>query len=196
MRGKNNPHGDGIVDGGYFENSGLSTALDVAAQAPPPSMPGAPPPPNNQNAIAVLQTSDAATLSAPGGRRGPFKMAVAIDQSPTPPSQNPTEQPQTPPDSGARKSRIIVVGDSDFATDRFLPALGGYGRQNLGFAAMSINWLVKNEKLVAIPPKEPVENPFTVSDAQKRFTWVLTVGIVPLLIILAGALMWWTRRRV
>ncbi len=31
MRGKDNPHGDGIVDGGYFENSGLSTALDVAA---------------------------------------------------------------------------------------------------------------------------------------------------------------------
>ena len=31
MRGEDNPHGDGIVDGGYFENSGLSTALDVAA---------------------------------------------------------------------------------------------------------------------------------------------------------------------
>jgi len=31
MDGAGNPHGDGIVDGGYFENSGLSTALDVAA---------------------------------------------------------------------------------------------------------------------------------------------------------------------
>jgi hypothetical protein len=30
MRGDDNPHGDAIVDGGYFENSGLSTALDVA----------------------------------------------------------------------------------------------------------------------------------------------------------------------
>ena len=31
MDGKDNPRGDEVVDGGYFENSGLTTALDVAA---------------------------------------------------------------------------------------------------------------------------------------------------------------------
>lgn len=172
-----------------------SIGFDVQEQTPPPSMPGAPPPPSNQNAVSVLQTSDAASIADQSGRRGPFKVAVAIDESPKPPPPMPGEQPQPQTDDSARKSRIMVVGDSEFTSDDFLPRLGGYGRQNLAFAAMSVNWLVKNEKLVAVPPKEPADKPFSVTDSQKRFTWVLTVGIVPLLIILGGALMWWTRRR-
>ncbi|MHB8993782.1 MAG: GldG family protein [Armatimonadota bacterium] len=188
------PQNHDVVRGVQLVVLPVATAFDVEEQAPPPAMPGAPPPPNNQNAVAVLQTSDAATLSG-AGRRGPFKMAIAIDETPKPPAPFPGQEPQPEPE-GPRKARLMVVGDADFATDRFLPALGGYGRQNLGFATMSVNWLVKNEKLIAIPPKEPVEKPFTVTDPQKRFTWVLTVGIVPLLIILAGGLMWWTRRRV
>lgn len=172
-----------------------SMAFDVQEQAPPPSMPGAPPPPSNSNAVSILQTSDAASAADQSGRRGPFKVAIAIDETPKPPPPTPGEQPPPAPETG-RKSRIIAVGDSDFATDDLLPRLGGYGRQNLAFAAMAVNWLVKNEKLVAVPPKEPADKPFSVTDSQKRFTWVLTVGIVPLLIILAGGLMWWTRRRV
>ena len=171
-------------------------SLDVQEQAPPPSMPGAPPPPSDQKAVGILQTSDAATVAGATGRRGPFKVAVAIDETPKPPPQTPGEPPQPEADTSQRKTRMLVVGDSEFATDTLLPALGGFGRQNLAFAAMAVNWLVKNEKLVAVPPKEPVDKPFSVTDSQKRFTWVLTIGIVPLLIILAGVLMWWTRRRV
>jgi len=118
-----------------------------------------------------------------------------VDETPPKPPQQPGMPP--PPDEGneARKARIVVVGDSDFCTDGLIQALGGLGKQNLAFAVMAINWVVKNEKLVAIPPKEPAEKPFSVTDAQKRFTWVLTVGVVPLLIILAGSLVWWIRRR-
>ena len=171
-----------------------SIAFDVAQATPPPSMPGAPPPPANQNAVPVLQTSDAASVADQSGRRGPFKVAVAIDESPQPPTPVPGEQPQTQPQDNVRKSRLLVVGDSDFASDDLLPRLGGYGRQNLAFAAMGVSWLVRNDKLVAVPPKEPADKPFSVTDSQKRFAWALTVGIVPLLIILGGALMWWTRR--
>jgi len=88
----------------------------------------------------------------------------------------------------------MVVGDSDFITDGFISQLGGLGRQNLYFASMTVNWLVKNEKLVSIPPKEEAEKPYNVTDAQRRFTWALTAGIVPMLIIIAGAFVWWRRR--
>jgi len=47
---------------------------------------------------------------------------------------------------------------------------------------------------VSIPPKEPVENPFAVTDSQRRFVWALVVGIIPLLVIAAGGFMWWRRR--
>jgi hypothetical protein len=190
------PQGHDLTRGLQVVVLPTSMAFDVESSAPPPSMPGAPPPPDNQKAVGVLQTSDAATLAGQTGRRGPFKVAVAIDESPKPPPQNPGEPPAPQPEDSTRKARLLVVGDSDFATDGLLPALGGYGRQNLAFAAMGVNWLVKNEKLVAVPPKEPAEKPFSVTDSQKRLTWVITIGIVPLLIVIAGALMWWTRRRV
>jgi hypothetical protein len=170
-----------------------TVAFDVEESTPPPSMPGAPPPPSDSKAKPLLKTSDAATVANLAGRRGPFSVAVAVDESPAPPPQMPGQPPQEQP-SSERKSRLLIVGDSDFITDNFISQLGGLGRQNLAFAAMSINWLVKNEKLVTIPPKEPEERPYSVTDAQRRFTWALTAGIVPLLIIIAGAFIWWRRR--
>jgi len=170
-----------------------SIAFDVQESAPPPSMPGAPPPPSSDKAKAILKTSDVASVKGISGRRGPFAVAVAIDESPPPPPQMPGQEPQEQ-SPAERKARLLVVGDSDFITDTFLPNLGGLSRQNLAFASMSVNWLVKNEKLVSIPPKEPDDRPYSVTDAQRRFTWVLTAGIVPLLIIIAGVLVWWRRR--
>jgi len=108
-------------------------------------------------------------------------------------------EPPTPEDEGPRKARIIVVGDSDFGTDNIIAALGGpqqtLGGSNLAFAVMSLNWLVKNEKLVAIPPKEQADNPFSVTDSQRRFANSLVMGIIPLLIIFSGTFVWWLRRR-
>lgn len=175
-----------------------SVALDVQEATPPPAMPGAPPPPSDQKAVPILTTTDRATLAGGvTGRRGPFKVAVAIDESPKPPQQMPGMEQAPPPEDNTRKARIVVVGDSDFATDAVLHGLGaGLGDQNFTFAIRAVNWLVKNDKLVAVPPKEPADKPFTVNDAQKRFTWVITVAIVPLLIIVSGSLMWWLRRRV
>jgi len=187
------PQDHDVTRGLQFIVLPTAVAFDVAESAPPPSMPGAPPPPSDDKAKSLLKTSDAATVAGVAGRRGPFAMAVAVDESPAPPPQMPGQPPQEQPAS-ERKARLVVVGDSDFITDGFIGQLGGLGRQNLAFAAMAINWLVKNEKLVTIPPKEPAERPYSVTDAQRRFTWAVTAGIVPLLIIIAGAFIWWRRR--
>lgn len=186
------PENHDVTAGLQFVVLPTAIAFDVEEAAPPPAMPGAPPPPD-QKTKSLLKTSDAAVITGVSGRRGPFSTAVAVDESPAPPPQMPGMPPQEQP-AGERRARIIVVGDSDWVTDNFINQLGGLGRQNLAFAAMSVNWLVRNEKLVSIPPKEPVEKPFNVTDAQKRFTWALTAGIVPLLIIAAGVFVWWRRR--
>jgi hypothetical protein len=173
-----------------------TTAFDVPESTPPPAMPGAPPPPSDQKAKPLLKTSEAATISGVAGRRGPFTVAVAIDESTAPPPQMPGMPPQEQPPS-ERKSRMIVIGDSDFATDTWFDTLGGMrglGGQDIAFAAMGVNWLVKNEKLVSVPPKEPSEKPFSVTDSQRRFVWLLVIGIVPLLIIVGGVFIWWRRR--
>ncbi len=187
------PQDHDVTRGLQFIVLPTSIAFDVEESAPPPSMPGAPPPPSTDKAKPLLKTSDGATVANLAGRRGPFSVAVAVDESPAPPPQMPGQPPQEEP-AGERKSRLLIVGDSDFITDNFIGMLGGLGRQNLAFAAMAVNWLVKNEKLVSIPAKEPPERPYSVTDAQRRFTWALTAGIVPLLIIIAGVLVWWRRR--
>jgi ABC-type uncharacterized transport system involved in gliding motility auxiliary subunit len=187
------PQEHDVTRGLQFVVLPTSIAFDVQEAAPPPSMPGAPPPPSGDKAKPLLKTSDSASVANLAGRRGPFSVAVAVDESPAPPPQMPGQPPQEEP-AGERKARLLVVGDSDFITDNFINMLGGLGRQNLAFAAMSVNWLVKNEKLVSIPAKEPPELPYNVTDAQRRFTWVLTAGIVPLLIIIAGVFIWWRRR--
>lgn len=173
-----------------------ATGLEVEANQPPPAMPGAPPPSTAQNATPLLLSSDAATISGQPGRRGPFDLAVAIDETPKPPVPM-FGQPTPPPDNSPRKARIIVVGDADFASDSLVQALGlsSFGKTNLGFALASVNWLLKNDKLVSIPPKQESDKSLMLTDSQKRFTWAVTIGIVPLLIILAGGLMWWLRRR-
>lgn len=187
------PQDHDVTRGLQFIVLPTTIAFDVEESAPPPSMPGAPPPPSTDKAKPLLKTSDGATVANLAGRRGPFSVAVAVDESPAPPPQMPGQPPQEEP-AGERKSRLLIVGDSDFITDNFIGMLGGLGRQNLAFAAMAVNWLVKNEKLVSIPAKEPPERPYSVTDAQRRFTWALTAGIVPLLIIIAGVLVWWRRR--
>ncbi len=176
-----------------------STVFEVQNPELPPAMPGAPPPPQPKGQ-PLLSTFPSAKLSGANQRQGPFTMAVAVDESPQKPQQMPgMPEPPTPEDEGPRKARIIVVGDSDFGTDNIIAALGGpqqtLGGSNLAFAVMSLNWLVKNEKLVAIPPKEQADNPFSVTDSQRRFANSLVMGIIPLLIIFSGTFVWWLRRR-
>jgi ABC-type uncharacterized transport system involved in gliding motility auxiliary subunit len=178
----------------------VATGLEVQNAEPPPAMPGAPPPPPSK-AVALFKTADTAALATVAGappRRGPLTVAAAVDETPPKPQQTPGMPPQPEPQDSTRRSRLIVVGDSDFCTDQTIEMLGGprsYGQFNLAFAVMGINWLVKNEKLVAIPPKEAPEQPFSMTDGQRRFVWSLTIGIVPLLIIVSGTLVWWLRRR-
>lgn len=170
-----------------------ATGFDIQSTPPPPSMPGAPPPPQENKAVPLLTTysSQAQVIGGPA-RTGEFNLAVAVDESPKPPPEMPGQPPQPTPPS-ERRARLIAIGDVDFISDSFLQQLSD-PRQNFAFAAIAVNWLVKNEKLVSIPPHEPVEKPFNVTDSQKRFAWALTVGIIPLLIIFGGVFAWWRRR--
>ena len=172
-------------------------ALEVLQEEQPeePPYPGAPPPPT-QKAQPLLESSADAWLETatsgvaqkePGELSGPLVMAAAVDEGQQPP--NPYGMPEEQPSENAL--RMVVLGDADMMTDE-VANIGLQG--NIYFVLNAINWLTENEKLISIPPKQDAPRYMTMSSGQLKLVWALTVFIVPLLILVAGTVVWWRRR--
>jgi len=87
-------------------------------------------------------------------------------------------------------ARIVVFGDSDFATNEQINTLGNGDLLNA-----SINWLTQREKLIAINPKVPEDTKLALSSRQmSRIFWQVVAGMPGIAIIL-GILVWWRRRK-
>jgi len=88
-----------------------------------------------------------------------------------------------------RRTRVMVVGDVDFASDAFLDEAG-----NAQLVRQAVAWLAESEDLVAISPNLPADRPLRLTDARLTYARLLTVGVIPALFLLAGALVWALRR--
>ena len=89
------------------------------------------------------------------------------------------------------KTRIVVVGDSDFASNAFFESTGG----GVLFLNM-VNWLTLEEDLISIRPINPSERSLrritTASEA--AFVQITSVFFVPLIVFIIGVFVWWRRR--
>lgn len=86
--------------------------------------------------------------------------------------------------------RLVVVGDSDFATNALLASAG-----NPTLVANAFNWLLERENLLGIGPKKPEQVRLSLTPGQlSGITWGVLAGL-PALAIAAGVLVWWKRRR-
>jgi ABC-type uncharacterized transport system involved in gliding motility auxiliary subunit len=94
--------------------------------------------------------------------------------------------------SSANKARIVVFGDSDFAANGPLQAVQNFGNQDL-FAG-SVNWLAEEEAMVAIGPKTPDQRPLTLPPGSSRLVVFSSLILLPLVVIVAGISVWWSRR--
>lgn len=96
------------------------------------------------------------------------------------------------PGIDGRMGRMIVYGDSDFATNFFLDYLG-----NRDLLLNSINWLSGDEQLIASrrPAQEPGINQFFLSAQQGALAfWIGTVA-QPALVLAIGIVVATVRRR-
>jgi len=114
---------------------------------------------------------------------GPISIAAAVS----------AEAPNAPvaesPDAPKPEARMVVVGDSDFASNG---ALGIQGNRDL-FLNMT-NWLAQQENLIAIRPVDPADRRVQLTEDQStRIMW-LSLVIFPLAFIAMGVRVWWTRR--
>ena len=85
--------------------------------------------------------------------------------------------------------RAIVVGDSDFASNSFLPYLA-----NSDLALAMTRWLLREERLTTVPTRIPVPPMIVLSNTQMRTIFLLIVIALPFLAVALGLLTWWRRR--
>lgn len=143
-------------------------------------------------------------------RQGPLTLGVALSrkvaassqsrQSETKPSPSPKATPSPSPtnssvktpesDNKPAESRLVVVGNSAFATD------GLFEQQLNGDVFLnSVNWLSKqDDQLLSIRPKEAKNRRINLTPQQANILGLTALGFVPLIGFGTAAILWWLRR--
>ncbi len=117
----------------------------------------------------------------------PVSLAVAIQREGDEPDMGDAPSANT---SEVNRTRIVVVGDSDFAGNFFFFGTGGGD-----FFLNTVNWLTLEEDLIAIRPVDPSERSLRLmTPREKAFVQLTSIFLLPLIIFLIGVGVWWRRR--
>ena len=126
-----------------------------------------------------------------GDRAGPITLGAAVSapatDAPAPPSGN--ASPAAPESRPKPESRVVAIGDSDFAANSFLGFQG-----NRDFFMNTINWLAQQENLIAIRPRQPEDRRLTLNADQQQRVMLLCLFILPGIVFASGVYAWWKRR--
>jgi len=153
----------------------------------------------SESDVKSLATGGKVSLDEKAGdHRGPITIALSLsmDAPDAPPSAANAASEDKPaegakPEDAPKKPqmRIMVVGDSDFASNA---AAGIQGNADL-FVNMN-NWLTQQEDLISIHPRDTGDRRVTMTaDQQRRLLW-LSLLFIPGLILGSGVYTWWQRR--
>ncbi|MEW6457313.1 MAG: Gldg family protein [Acidobacteriota bacterium] len=88
-----------------------------------------------------------------------------------------------------KEGRLIVFGDSDFASNQFYNLSG-----NGNFFTNSLNWLAEEIDLIAISPKTAAPRTIQLTASQGRFIFYTILVIIPGLFIIMGIFIYFRRR--
>jgi len=89
-----------------------------------------------------------------------------------------------------KKARLVVYGDSDFASNQ---AFGLQGNGNLFLN--TISWLAQDESFISIRPKNPEDRRLTMTESQGRLVSYVMLLFLPGSVLTAGISMWMKRRK-
>ncbi|MEH2054167.1 GldG family protein [Nostoc sp.] len=122
------------------------------------------------------------------GKTSPNSSAKTPQALPLP---SPTTTPLSPPTSQTTtESRLVVLGNSNFATD------GLFQQQLNGDVFLnSVTWLSKQDQQpLSIRPKEPKNRRITLTTTQANLLIVSSLLVLPLIGLSAAVIIWWKRR--
>jgi ABC-type uncharacterized transport system involved in gliding motility auxiliary subunit len=146
--------------------------------------------------IAALGKGDGRVELNPekGDKAGPISLGAAVSAPATEAPEKPAEAKAEEPAGAAAEppkpeSRLVVIGDSDFATNGILGVQG-----NRDFFLNAVNWLAQQENLIAVRPREPEDRRLTLTADDQSRIFLLSVLILPGLVFAAGIYNWYGRR--
>ena len=93
-------------------------------------------------------------------------------------------------ESKAAEPRLVVFGDSDFASNQALDAY-----RNRDLFVNSVNWLLGDVEAISIRPNKSRASRLTLSTEQLSEIRYLSLFVLPEAIAVFGVLAWWSRRR-
>jgi ABC-type uncharacterized transport system involved in gliding motility auxiliary subunit len=89
-----------------------------------------------------------------------------------------------------REQRIVIVGSGSFLAN----AYSGNGG-NLDLGINMTNWLGNEERLITTQPRAVKDDAITLSKIHLTIISGSFLIVMPMLLMLAGAILWWRRRR-
>jgi ABC-type uncharacterized transport system involved in gliding motility auxiliary subunit len=114
-------------------------------------------------------------------RPGPHWMSMAVEGPLN--FKSPEETRRTP------RARLVVFGDSDFASNQFVDVAG-----NGDLFMNAVSWLLNERDRITIRPKVAQFRPLELAPGDEFWIRWVSWLILPALPIFAGILVWWRRR--
>lgn len=87
------------------------------------------------------------------------------------------------------KIRLVIFGDSDFASDEYLNFVA-----NADLFLNAVNWLAEEKDLISIRPKSPADRRLFLTETQSRTMLIFAVILLPLA-VLGAAVMVYNKRK-
>jgi ABC-type uncharacterized transport system involved in gliding motility auxiliary subunit len=94
------------------------------------------------------------------------------------------------PAEGKQPGRIVVFGDSDFATNQWFDQF-----RNRDLFLNSVNWLLGEPEAITIRPRKAGASQLAVTESTLRHIRTAALFVVPEAIAVLGVIAWWRRRR-
>ena len=88
------------------------------------------------------------------------------------------------------RTRIVVFGDADFASNAYFANSGGGG-----LFLNAINWLTLEEDLIAIRPVDPSQRSLRrMTASEASLVQMTSIFLIPIIVFIIGIAVWWRRR--
>jgi len=124
---------------------------------------------------------------AGGDKKGPITIGAAVAAAVE--NAAPAAAAEKKDDAPKAETRVVVLGDSDFASNG---VLGIQGNRDLFMNVLG--WLAQDETLIAIRPREAGDQRITMTSSQQTRVLLVVLLVIPALVLGNGVYSWWRRR--